>query len=98
MKIKINHQSQVIENGFYEILDIDNVRIDTKIESISSIQPEKSKVICNKFMTLISNVKRLRYVNYFNIFDIPGLEIVRMDTQIMSVLQPEIRKVIHKCV
>ena len=85
LKIKVNHQSQVIENGFSEIFDIENVRIDTKIESIASIQPEISKVICKKCMTLSSKVKRLRYVNYFNIFDIPGLENVRIDTKIMSV-------------
>ena len=30
-------------------------------------------------MTLSSEIKRLRYVNYFNIFGIPGLEIVRID-------------------
>ena len=45
LKIKINHQGQVINFGFVEILDIENVRIDTKIESISGIQPEISKVI-----------------------------------------------------
>ena len=41
--VKDNHQGQVIEKGFSEILDIENVRIDTKIESIFSIQPEMSK-------------------------------------------------------
>ena len=30
-------------------------------------------------MTLSSQVKRLKYVNYFNSFDIPGLENVRID-------------------
>ena len=43
---KVNHQGQVIDLGFYEILDINNVRIDTKIESsITSLQPEISMVI-----------------------------------------------------
>ena len=32
LKIKVNHQGQVTENSFFEILDIENVRIDTKIE------------------------------------------------------------------
>ena len=44
LKIKVNHQGQVIENRFSEILDIENVRIDTKIEPIAGIQPEISKV------------------------------------------------------
>jgi hypothetical protein len=35
----------VADFGFFEILDIENVRIDTKIESIVGIQPEISKVI-----------------------------------------------------
>ena len=45
LKIKVNHQGQVADFGFFEILDIENVRIDTKIESIVGIQPEISKVI-----------------------------------------------------
>ena len=44
LKIKVNHQGQVTENRFFEILDIENVRIDTKIEPIAGIQPEISKV------------------------------------------------------
>ena len=98
LKINVNHQGQVADFGFFEILDIENVRIDTKIKSAACIQPEISKVIWKMCLTLSSKVKCLRYVNCFNIFDIPGLEIVRIDTQIMYVwcLQPEIRKVIHK--
>ena len=45
LKIKVNHQSQVADFGFFEILDIENVRINTKIQSIVGIQPEISKVI-----------------------------------------------------
>ena len=45
LKIKVNHQGQVTDFGFSEILNIVNVRIDTKIESIACIQPEISKVI-----------------------------------------------------
>ena len=84
LEIKVKNQGQVTENGFFEILDIENVRIDTKIESIACIQTEISKVIQKMCMTLSSKVKRLRYVNYFNIFDIPGLENVRIATKIMS--------------
>ena len=97
LKIKVNHQGQVTDFGFSEILAIVNVRIDTKIGLIACIQPEISKVIGNMCMTLSSKVNCLKYVNYFNIFDIPGLENVGIDTKIMSVwcLQPEIRKIIH---
>ena len=45
LKIKVNHQDQVTDFGIFEILDIENIRIDTKIESVAGIQPEISKVI-----------------------------------------------------
>ena len=37
---KVNHQGQVTDFGFSEILDLENVRIDTKIKSAACIQPE----------------------------------------------------------
>ena len=37
---KVNHQGQVTDFGFSEILDIVNVRINTKIKSVACIQPE----------------------------------------------------------
>ena len=33
--IKVNHQGQVTEHGFSEILDTEDVEIDTKIESVA---------------------------------------------------------------
>ena len=45
LKIKVINQGQVTRNGFSEIIDIENVRIDTEIESIAGIQPEIRKVI-----------------------------------------------------
>ena len=45
LKIRANHQGQETKNGLSEILNLENVRIDTKIESIADIQPEKNKVI-----------------------------------------------------
>ena len=42
---KVNHQGRVNDFGFSELLDIVNVRIDTKIKSASCIQPELRKVI-----------------------------------------------------
>ena len=92
LKLKVKHQGQVPANGFYEILDLEYVRFDTKIESIASIQPEISKVIRKKGMTLSSKVNCQGHVFVFNIFDILDLENVRIDTKIdfVSCLQPEI--------
>ena len=42
---KVNHQGQLIDFRFSEILDIVNVRIDTKIKSAACMQPELRKVI-----------------------------------------------------
>ena len=42
---KVNYESHVTDLGFSEILDIVNVRIDTKINSAACIQPELIKVI-----------------------------------------------------
>ena len=42
---KVNHQGQVTDFEFSGILDIVNVRIDTKIKSAACIQPELTKVI-----------------------------------------------------
>ena len=42
---KVNHQGQVNDLRIFELLDIVNVRIDTKIKSASCIQPELRKVI-----------------------------------------------------
>ena len=84
LKIKVNRQGQVTELRFSEFLDIENVRIDTKIESIACTQSEINKVIGKMCMTLSSKINLLRHGNYFNIFYIPGLENVRIDTKIMS--------------
>ena len=58
LKIKVKHQGQVTGNRFSEILDLEYVRFDTKIESIAGIQPEISKVIWKKCMTLSFKVNR----------------------------------------
>ena len=94
---KVNHQGQVTDFMFSEILDLGNVRIDTKIKSVACIQPEMRKVIQLICMTLSSKVNRQGHVIFFNIFDIPDLKNVRIDTKIKSVacIQPEMRKVIQ---
>ena len=84
--------------GFSEILDRENVRIDTKVKSASWIQPELMKVIQWMCVTLSSKVNRQGYRIVFKIFDILDIENVRIDTKInfVSRLQPEIWKVMQK--
>ena len=55
---KVNHQGQVTDFGFSEILDIVYVRINTKIKSAACIQPELRKVIQWMCITLSSKVNR----------------------------------------
>ena len=95
---KVNHQGHVTDFGFSEILDLANVRIDTKIKSVACIQPEIRKVIQWMCVTLSFKVNRQGHMIFFNIFDIYDLEYVRIDTKIniVSCLQPEIRKVMQK--
>ena len=95
---KVNHQGHVTDFGFSEILDLANVRIDTKIKSVACIQPELRKVIQWMCVTLSFKVNRQGHMIFFNIFDIYDLENVRIDTKInfVSCLQPEIRKVMQK--
>ena len=96
--IKVNHQGQVTEFAFFKILDLVNVRIDTKIKCLACIQPETRKVIQLICVTLSFKVNRQGHVIEFNIFDILDLKNVRIDTKInfVSCLQPEIRKVMQK--
>ena len=42
---KVKHQGHLTDFGFSEILDLANVRIDTKITSVACIQAEIRKVI-----------------------------------------------------
>ena len=90
---KVNHLSHVTDSGFSEILDLANVRIDTKIKSVACIQPEIRKVIQWMCVTSSFKVERQGDMIYFNIFDILDLENVRIDTKInfVSCLQPEIK-------
>ena len=97
---KVNHRGHVTYFRFSEILDLENVRIDTKIKSVACIQPEIRKVIQLMCVTLSSKVNRQGHIIFFNIFDIFNLKNVRIDTKInfVSCLQPEIRKVMQKSV
>ena len=94
----LTDRGQVIDFEFSEILDLNNVRIDTKVKSASCIQPELMKVIQWMCVTLNSKVNRHGHEIVFNIFDIHDLVNVRIDTKIncVSCLQPEIWKVMQK--
>ena len=52
---KVNRQGHLIFFNFLDILDLDNVRIDTKIEFVSCLEPEIRKVM-QKCLTLIFKV------------------------------------------
>ena len=88
----------MIDFGFLDILDLENVRIDTKVKSASCIQLELMKVIQCMCVTLSSKVNRQGHGFVFHFFDIHDLENVRIDTKInfVSCLQPEIWKVMQK--
>ena len=62
---KVNHQGQVTDFEFSEILDLANVRIDTKIMSVACIQPEIRKVIQLICVTLSSKVNRQDHMIFF---------------------------------
>ena len=97
MILKVNRQDKVTNFGLFEITDLQLVRIDIKIKSVSCIQPK----IINKghikvSLTLTFKVNCQGQVIDFVFVEIPDLENVRIDTEILSLLyiQPEIRKVI----
>ena len=97
LSYKVNRQGHVIFFNIFDIPDLENVRIDTKIKSVACIQPEMRKVIQLICVTLSYKVNRQSHVIFFNIFDIPDLENVRINTKIKSVacIQPEMRKIIQ---
>ena len=55
----------MIDSGFFEILDLENVKIDTKVKSASCIQPELIKVIQCMCVTLSSKVNRQGWFSKF---------------------------------
>ena len=94
---EVNHQGQVNNSGFSEILDIGNVRIDTKIRSTACIQPELDKVIQWMYMTLSSKVNRQCHVIYFNILISLISKMLESTPRscVFHILQPEIKKVMQ---
>ena len=87
---KVDLQGQVIYFGLFEILDLENVEINTKIESVACLQSEIRKVTqmrrANVCLTLIFKVNRQGQVIYFSLFEIPDLENVEINTKIISLL------------
>ena len=68
---KVKHQGQVTDFKFFEILDIANVRIDTKIKSAACIQPEIRKVIKRMCVTSSFKVNRQDHVIFKTYFRHP---------------------------
>ena len=67
---KVNHQGQVTDFAFFEILNFANVRIDTKIKCLACIQPEIRKVIQLLCVTLSFKVNRQSQMIFFSTFSI----------------------------
>ena len=96
---KVKGQGHEINFSFFDIPDLKNARIDTKIEFVSRFLQEVTKVIpVHTCMTLIFKVNRQGQKIDFSFFDLLDPKNVRIDTKIKSVLrlQPEITKVIQK--
>ena len=99
---KFNHQGQLTNSVFFEILDLANIRIDTKIKCVACIQPGMRKVIQRSYKGHMCDHKfqgqPSRSHNFFMVIYIHDLENVRIDTKInfVSCLQLEIKKVMQK--
>ena len=82
--------------GLFEISDLENVEINTKIKSVSCKQPEikKGHIHVCVGMTLIFKVNHQGHMHYFGLFKIPDFENVAVNTMIKSVacIQPEIQE------
>ena len=98
LSFKVNRQGHVFVFNIFDILDLENVKIDTKIKSVACVQPEIRKVIQLICVTLSFKVNRQSHIIFVNIFDIYDLENVGIDTKInfVSCLQPKLRKVMQK--
>ena len=62
---KVNYQDQVTDFAFFEILDLADVRIDTKIKCLTCMQPEIRQVIQLICVTLSFKVKRQGHITLF---------------------------------
>jgi len=81
---KVKCQGQVIGFVFFEILDLEKVRIDTEIMSVLYIQPEILKVVVVCIYDLGFQGQPSRSREFFYFFEIPDLRNVKIDTKINS--------------
>ena len=68
LKFEVNCQGQVFDFVFFEILDLQKVRIDTEILSVPYIQPEIWKVIIVYMYDLEFEGQPSRLRNLFQFF------------------------------
>ena len=68
LTFEVNCQGQVIDFVFFEILDLEKVRIDTEISSVPYIQPEIRKVIIVYIYDLNFEGQPSRSSNLFQFF------------------------------
>ena len=94
MIFKVKGQGHEINFSFFDIPDLKNARIDTKIKFVSRFLQEVTKVIQVHMYDLDFQGQRQGQTIYFSCFDISDPKNVRIDTKIKSVprLQPEITK------
>ena len=90
LNLKVTCQGHVNNLGFFEITDLELVRINTKIKSVSCIQTKDNEGHIKVSLTLTFKVNRQGHVIGFVFFEIPDLEKVRIDTEILSVLLKEV--------
>ena len=81
-KVKCQGQVNVF---FFEIIDLEKVRIDTEILSVLYIQPEIRKVIIVYIYDLGFEGQPSRSRDFFYFFEILDLENVKINTKINSV-------------
>ena len=84
LTFKINCQDQVTGFVFFEILDLEKVRIDTEICLYYMYNQKYGKSYEYIFMTLALKVNRQGQVIYSSFFEIPDLRNVKIDTKINS--------------
>ena len=96
MTLKVNCQDQVTNFGLFEITDLELVRNRHQDQVCIMYTTKDKKGHIKVSLTLAFKVNCLGQEIDFVFFEIPDLENVRIDTEILSLLyiQPEIRKVI----
>ena len=80
---KASHYGYIIYFRFFEFLELDYVKINTKIKinSVPCIQPEILKVIQNSCLTLTFKVNYEGQVTYVSHFEILNIRYVWIDSE-----------------